>query len=123
MPRHLRFQSRSWATHHVTSRCLRGYAFLKPIPQVKAICAGTLAYSLDTYQGRVELHHLAFLSNHFHLLLSTAEAHDLASFMCHFKSNLARELCHLHDWGDALWSGRYFSEEILDEGALREVFK
>ena len=123
MPRHLRFQSHPWATHHVTSRCLRGFAFLKPTPQIKAICAGTLAYSLDTYKDRVELHHLAFLSNHLHLLVSTAEANDLARFMCHFKSNLARELCKVHGWSDVLWEGRYFSEEILDEEALRDIFK
>ena len=123
MPRKLRFQSRPWATHHVTSRCFRGYAFLKPTPRIRAICAGTLAYSLDYYKGSVELHHEAFLSNHFHLLLSTRRATDLAAFMCHFKSNLSRELGKVHNWDQTFWEGTYFNEEILDEGALREVFK
>ena len=123
MPRHLRFQSQPWATHHVTSRCFRGYAFLKPTPQIKSICAGTLAYSLKYYEGRVELNYLSFLSNHFHILLSTRQATDLAEFMCHFKSNLSRELGKVYHWDKSFWEGRYFSEEIVDEKAMRDVFK
>lgn len=123
MPRHLRFQSKPWATHHITSRCLRGFSFLKPTPQIKAICAGTLAYSIFYSQGTIELHHLSFLSNHFHILLSAHQATDLASFMCHFKSNLSRELGKVHNWDKTFWEGPYFSEEIVDEGALKDVFK
>lgn len=123
MPRHLRFQSKPWATHHITSRCLRGFGFLKPTPQIRAICAGTLAYSLSYHQGTIELHHLCFLNNHFHILLSAHQTTDLASFMCHFKSNLSRELGKVHDWDKTFWEGTYFSEEIVDEEALKDVFK
>ena len=43
--------------------------------------------------------------------------------MCHFKSNLARELGRIHDWHGSLWQNRYSSEEILDEEGLIEIFK
>ena len=123
MPAHLRFQSQSWATHHVVSRCIQGFAFLKPTREVRAITKGVLAYSLEQFKDTIELHHYVVLSNHFHLLLSAKSSPDLASFMCYFKGNLARELARVHDWHGTLWQKRYSSEEILDEAGLIEVFK
>ncbi len=123
MPAHLRFQSQAWATHHVVSRCIQGFGFLKPTREIRAITRGVLAYSLEQHQNNIELHHYVFLSNHFHLLLSSKSSPDLAEFMCHFKGNLARELARVHNWYGTLWQKRYSSEEILDEDALTEVFK
>ena len=123
MPAHLRFQSQDWATHHVVSRCIQGFAFLKPTRDIRAISKGVLAYSLEQHQDTIELHHYVFLSNHFHLLLSAKSSPDLAEFMCYFKGNLARELARVHDWHGTLWQKRYSSEEILDEAALSEIFK
>ena len=123
MPAHLRFQSKSWATHHVVSRCIQGFGFLKPTREIRAITRGVLAYSLEQHQKTIELHHYVFLSNHFHLLLSAKSSLDLAEFMCHFKGNLARELARVHDWHGTLWQKRYSSEEILDEHALEDIFK
>ena len=51
MPAHLRFQSSSWATPHVVSRCIQGYGFLKPIQQIRKITRGVFAYSADRYLG------------------------------------------------------------------------
>ena len=123
MPAHLRFQSQTWATHHIVSRCLQGFGFLKPTRQVRAITKGVLAYSLEKYLDNIQLHHYVFLSNHFHLLLSAKSSQDLAEFMCFFKGNLARELARIHDWHGTLWQKRYSSEEILDDEGLIEVFK
>ena len=123
MPAHLRFQSQTWATHHIVSRCIQGFAFLKPTREIRAITKGVLAYSLEKYQETIQLHHYVFLSNHFHLLLSSQSSPDLAEFMCHFKGNLARELARVHNWHGTLWQKRYSSEEILDEAGLIETFK
>ena len=123
MPSHLRFQSQPWATHHVVSRCIQGFAFLKPTRHIRATTKGVLAYSLEKYQDKIQLHHYVVLSNHFRLLLSAKTSRDLAEFMCFFKGNLARELGHIHDWHGTLWQKRYSSEEILDEDGLREIFK
>ena len=123
MPAHLRFQSQTWATHHVVSRCIQGFAFLKPTREIRAITKGVLAYSLKQHRETIELHHYVVLSNHFHLLLSAKSTPDLAEFMCFFKGNLARELARVHDWHGTLWQKRYSSEEILDETSLTEIFK
>ena len=123
MPAHLRFQSKAWAIHHVVSRCIQGYGFLKPTREIRAISKGVLAYALDKYAQVIKLHHYVFLSNHFHLLLSSESSQSLAEFMCFFKGNLARELGRVHDWHGTLWQRRYSSEEVLDEAGLREVFK
>ena len=123
MPAHLRFQSKPWATHHVVSRCIQGFAFLRPTKEVRAITKGVLGRSLDRFKDVIQLHHYAFLSNHFHLLISSNSSPDLADFMCYFKGNLARELRRIHHWHGPLWQKRYASEEILDEEALIEVFK
>ena len=123
MPAHLRFQSQNWATHHVVSRCIQGFAFLKPTKEIRSITKGVLGFALNKYEEVIQLHHYVFLSNHFHLLLSAKTSRDLAEFMCFFKGNLARELARIHDWHGTLWQKRYSSEEILDEAGLKEVFK
>ena len=123
MPHHLRYQSTAWATHHVVSRMIQGYAFLKPTEEITAIARGVLCYSLEQHKDTIKIHHHAFRSNHFHLLISAEQTKDLASFMCHFKGNLARELARVHDWHGTLWQGRYSSEEVLDWEGYVEVFK
>jgi REP element-mobilizing transposase RayT len=123
MPAHLRFQSSSWATHHVVSRCIQGYGFLKPTQQIRKITRGVFSYSVDQFSDRIQIHHFVFLSNHFHLLISAESSQALAEFMCHFKGNLARELGRIHDWHGSFWKKRYSSEEFLDEAGLTEVFK
>lgn len=123
MPSHLRFQSQKWATQHIVSRCLQGFAFLKPTKEIRTITKGVLGYALHKYEEVIQLHHYVFLSNHFHFILSAESSRDLADFMCFFKGNLARELARIHDWHGTLWQKRYSSEEILDEAGLKEVFK
>ncbi len=55
----------------------------------------------------VQVHAFAFLSNHFHLLLTVPSAARLAEFMGYLNSNLARELGRLSDWRDRFWARRY----------------
>lgn len=123
MSHHLRYQSKPWATHHIVSRCIQGFSFLKPTPEIVNACCGVLAYSLHLHRSVIQLHHYAFLSNHFHLLVSSRDASSLAQFMCHFKGILSRELGRIHKWQGPLWQKRYSSEEILDEASLEELFR
>jgi hypothetical protein len=51
MPAHLRFQSQTWVTHYLVSRCIQGFACLKPTREIRAINEGFLAYSLEQHQG------------------------------------------------------------------------
>ena len=74
MAYHLRYQSTSWATHHVVSRCIQGFGFLKPTKHTVNICTGVLGYALHRFKESIQLHHYVFLSNHFHLLVSSKDA-------------------------------------------------
>ena len=123
MPHHLRYQSQTWATHHIFSRCLQGFSFLKPTKETNAVIRAIFCYSIHSFEHAIELHHYAFLSNHFHMLISAEKTEHMSQFIGHFKSNLARELGRLHDWHGTMWHKRFSNEEILDEEALEDIFK
>jgi REP element-mobilizing transposase RayT len=123
MPRHLRFQQNIWSTHHVVSRCLQGFSFLTPHINIVEVIKGVFAYALDQYKDHITLQHYAFLSNHFHLLISSKDRIDLAGFMRLFKSKLTREINRIYDWKGSIWEGRYSSEEVLDEESFIDIFK
>ncbi len=67
----------------------------------------------------VELHGFAFLSNHFHLLLTVADAQRLASFMTYLNSNLAREAGRLIRWKEKFWGSRYQAILVSNEAAAQ----
>ena len=119
----LRYQSKSWATHHVVSRCVQGCHLLKPTPEILSKMTGVLGRALHIYGSRVQLHAYVFLSNHFHLLISSETSGALSEFMKYLKGNLTRELNHVHNRSGAMWQSRYSSEEILDQESYDELFK
>jgi REP element-mobilizing transposase RayT len=123
MPRHLRYQSTAWATHLITARCTQGYSLLRPSRAENALIAGCLARALEVSQDEIRLHHYVIMSNHLHLIISSARAASKSRFMCHLSSNLARELCRVHKWSDHVWEGRYHSHEILDDEALIDAYR
>lgn len=88
MPHHLRYQSTEWALHHVVSRCLNGFSFLKPTPAIVQAFTGVLGRVLAMYSKRIRLIHMAFLSNHLHLLLESEDVHALSQFVQYLKINL-----------------------------------
>ena len=98
MPHHLRHQSSEWALQHVVSRYINGFSFLKPTPTIVQICTGVLGRELVMYSTRIKLIHMAFLSNHSHLLLESEDVHALSQFVQYLKSNLSRELARENDW-------------------------
>ena len=123
MPRHLRYQSSEWSTHMITARCTQGYKLLRPSKKLNSLVAGCLARALELHRDDIELNHHAFMSNHYHLLLTCKNAQAKARFMCHLNSNLGRELCRLHKRRDHAWEGRYASHELVDEEALISAYK
>ena len=54
MPHHLRYQSAEWALHHVVSRCINGFSFLKPTPATVQLCKGVLGRALAEVTSRTE---------------------------------------------------------------------
>ncbi len=121
MPRRLRFiPPRSLV--EVTCRTVQGRLLLRPSPLLRDLTLGVLARAARLYP--VELHAFAFLSNHFHLLLTVPDAKRLASFMNYLNSNLAREAGRLLRWREKFWGRRYQAilvsgEEEAQLGRLR----
>ncbi len=63
----------------------------------------------------VEVHAFAFLSNHYHLLLTTPTPQRLSAFMNYLNSNLAREAGRLVRWREKFWGRRYQAILVSDE--------
>jgi hypothetical protein len=61
----------------------------------------------------------SFLSSHYYLLLRVDDAQQLARFMAYFNGNLAREVARLTGWKDKVWSRRYESILVTEEGAAQ----
>ncbi|HEX4954167.1 MAG TPA: transposase [Thermoanaerobaculia bacterium] len=106
----------------VTCRTIQERHLLRPSPAFNEVVVGVLGRA----QRRTGLliHAVAFMSNHYHLLVSPESAQQLAEFMGYLNGNLAKEAGRLHGWKDRLWSRRYqaisvTAEESAQVGRLR----
>ncbi len=68
----------------------------------------------------VEIHAFAFMSNHYHLLISVRDAQRMAQFVGYLNSNIARELGRMHGWSEKFWGRRYQAIVVSDEAAAQE---
>jgi REP element-mobilizing transposase RayT len=98
----------------VTCRTIQGRLLLRPSPALNDLVLGVLGRALFLYP-KIRVHAFVFASNHVHLLLSVPDARELASFMNHFNSNVAREAGRLHAWREKLWGRRYRAIVVADE--------
>ena len=105
----------------MTARCIHSRFLLRPSPRVNKIIIGVLARSVERFD--IKLYGLCFLSNHYHLLLSSRNAASLAAFMQYIGSNIAREIGREHEWKEKFWSRRYYASIVLDEAAAEERMK
>jgi hypothetical protein len=99
----------------ITTRTMQGRLLLKPSPELNDILLGVMGKAQDLY--RMVMHGFAVASNHCHLLLSPASAHQLATFMQFLNANIAKEVARLHGWPDRVWSRRYRAIVVVDEQA------
>ena len=97
----------------VTCRTVQGRLLLRPSPILRDLTLGVLARAVRLYP--VELHAFAFLSNHFHLLVSVESAQRLARLMNYLNSNLAREAGRLIGWREKFWGRRYQAILVSNE--------
>ena len=123
MPRRLRFFPPG-SLVEVTSRTMQGRLLLQPTPLVREITLGVLARATRLYP--VQVLAFAFLSNHYHLLLTIPSAQRLAQFMNYLNSNLAREVGRAIRWRERFWGRRYqailvSSEEGAQVGRLQYI--
>ena len=101
----------------VTIRTVQGRFLLKPTPGFREMVIGILARAQMLYP--VEIHALACLSNHMHLLLSPEDSLQLADFMRHVNTNLSKEAGRLHNWSGPMFQRRYRSISISGEEAAQ----
>ena len=123
MSYHLRFQPNEWMTHHVTARCLEGFLFLKPKPEITSLVLGVLGRGMELYKTVIQIHNLVLMSNHYHLLITSKSAEDLSNFMQFFNGNIAREVNRVLNKRRYFWESRYSSHVLLDEKALEDAYK
>ena len=117
MSRRLRFIPEGGALVEVTCRTIQGRYLLRPSEDLKSITIGILGRAQRLFQ--VEIHAFVFLSNHYHLLVSVRDAHQLACFMNYLNSNLAREAGRLHRWREKFWGRRYQAIVVSHEDAAQ----
>jgi len=116
MPRRLRFVPPG-SLVEVTCRTVQGRLLLRPSPILRDLTLGVLARAARLYP--VEIHAFAFLSNHYHLLMTVPDAERLARFMNYLNSNLAREAGRLIRWREKFWGRRYQAILVSDEDAAQ----
>ncbi|MEM7519054.1 MAG: transposase [Planctomycetota bacterium] len=114
MGRPLRFVPPGVSLVEITCRTVQGRFLLRPGKEANRRIRGVLGRALELHEG-IELHAYVFLSNHYHLLLSTRSAQELAAFMGHLNGNLARELGRLHRWREKFWGRRYRDIPVSNE--------
>ncbi len=114
-PRYLPYPG---ATVEITQRTIGGRFLLKPSPRLNALIAGCLARAQKITGAAV--HAVAVMSNHLHLLASFETVQQMSRFMCHFTTNVSKELGHLYDWPGPKFAGRYKSVPLSDEPEIHE---
>jgi REP element-mobilizing transposase RayT len=113
MSRRIRFIPEGGALVEVTCRTLQSRFLLLPGDESNALIRGVLARAARLYE--VGVCACVFLSNHYHLLLVVRDAQQLARFMNHLNSNLAREAGRLADWRERFWARRYQAIVVTEE--------
>jgi len=99
----------------ITCRTVQSRFLLRPTPLVNDLTTGVLARAARIHG--VEVHAFIFLSNHYHLLVTTRDAQVLAAFMTYLNSNLAREIGRSVGWREKFWGSRYHAILVSNEEA------
>jgi len=101
----------------VTCRCIHSRLLLRPGHSLNEIIIGALARAKRLYGVRIICY--SFVSSHFHLLLEVDDAQQLARFMCHFNSKLAKEVGRLTGWREKIFGRRYQAILVSPEEAAQ----
>jgi REP element-mobilizing transposase RayT len=117
MARRLRYVPPGGALFEITCRTVQGRLLLRPSALLIEITLGILARAARLFG--VAVHAYAFLSNHYHLLVSVSDVQRLASFMNYLNSNLAREAGRLVRWREKFWGKRYQAILVSGEEAAQ----
>jgi REP element-mobilizing transposase RayT len=117
MARKLRYLPHENATFEVVSRAIHGRLLLRPSEKTNSLIRGILGRALFLYP--VRLHVFSFVSNHFHLIVTTPDFVTLSSFMCFVCGNIARRVGKHLGWREKFWGRRFSATHIDDDLSLR----
>jgi REP element-mobilizing transposase RayT len=115
--RRLRYIPDGGALVEVTCRTLQSRFLLRPGQALDELIVGVVGRAQRL--SKVRICGYMFASNHFHILVEVDDARQLAQFMCHLNSNLAREVGRLHGWADKIWARRYQAIVVSGEEAAQ----
>ena len=113
MSRRIRYVPPGGALVEVTCRTLQSRQLLRPSPLLREITLGILGRAQK--RSGVAIHAFVFLATHYHLLVSVADADQLADFVGYLNSNLAREVGRLYEWKEKVWGRRYQGILVSEE--------
>jgi hypothetical protein len=105
--------------YEFTSRTIQERFLLRPSVKARELVLGVIARGLLLYPA-VQMHAFAFLSNHWHTMLSSSCGAQMSAFMGYVNSNVAREMGRLHRWRGRFWARRTRPIPILDEASMIE---
>jgi REP element-mobilizing transposase RayT len=89
----------------ITTRVTDGTHLMRPDDAVTDIVLGCIGRAQSLY--KLKIHAFVFMSNHYHMLVSPADAKHLTCFTRHLNSNTAREINRLRDRSGAFWGRRF----------------
>jgi hypothetical protein len=103
------------ATVEITCRTVGGRFLLRPGEAMNHAILAVLGRALHLLP--IDLHAFAFLSNHWHGLVTTPDAQALAMFMEHVHGNVARAAQMLHGWDGPVWKRGAETIVVMDDDA------
>lgn len=101
--------------YEITTRITGNELLLRPCKTVNAIILGVLARA--QIRTGIVLHSFVFLSNHYHILVTTEDAEQLSEFMQYLNSNIARKLNDHLGRSGSFWQRRFRSIAMTEDEA------
>ena len=96
--------------YHIISKTLRGEFLLAPKKHTASLTAGVVAKAQANWP-EVRLYGYAFMSNHFHLMVS-GESEEISAFVGFIKREISRRLGQRYDLSGSLWHSRFLSTAL-----------
>ncbi len=93
--------------YHIMSKAIRGNFLMVPKAHTLEITAGVVGKAQENWPN-VELHGYAFLSNHFHLMVS-GDSREVSLFVAFIKREISRRLGQIYNFKGAFWQSRFTS--------------
>ena len=107
--RHARFHVPG-VPYHIISKTIGGRFLMVPKKHTLEITTGVVGKAQVNWPN-IELHGFAFLSNHFHLMVS-GDSWEISAFVGFIKREISRKLGQKYDLGGPFWQSRFTSTAL-----------